>query len=179
MDVLRNKYAEFNGRARRAEYWYFTLFNFLILMGLAFVGMMLNMPRIGGLYYLAVLVPGIAVALRRLHDVGKSGWYLLLIFVPLIGAIWLIVLFCTEGTRGMNEYGPDPKAGLAGGGMGNAPDFGAGSGTGFSSSSTLGSGSASGSTSGSASGATSSSVPGASAPPDFGAGSGPDFGANR
>nr|WP_302052016.1 DUF805 domain-containing protein [Hymenobacter sp. BRD128] len=66
-----------------------------------------------GLYSLALLIPSLAVGVRRLHDVGKSGFFMLIAFVPLVGAIWLLVLFCTEGTRGDNEYGPDPKAVLA------------------------------------------------------------------
>lgn len=61
------------------------------------------------IYTLAVLVPSLAVSVRRLHDVGKSGWFLLIALIPLVGGIWLLVLDCTEGKRGLNEYGPDPK----------------------------------------------------------------------
>lgn len=62
-----------------------------------------------GLYSLALLIPGLAVRVRRLHDIGKSGWMILVGLIPLIGAIWLIVLYATEGTPGENQYGPNPK----------------------------------------------------------------------
>ena len=58
---------------------------------------------------LATFIPGLAVGIRRLHDVGKSGWFYLIIFIPIIGIIWLLILFFTEGTQGPNQYGPDPK----------------------------------------------------------------------
>jgi uncharacterized membrane protein YhaH (DUF805 family) len=109
--VVRDNYANFNGRARRSEYWYFTLVNFLI--GIVFSVLEFTVSEhisyVNYLYSLAVLIPSIALAVRRLHDVGKSGWYYLLVFFICIGWIWLLVLFCTEGDRGANEYGPDPK----------------------------------------------------------------------
>ena len=108
LDVLKNKYALFNGRARRAEYWYFTLFNVIISFVLGFLAGMIKMPWLATIYSLAVLVPGIAVAVRRMHDVGKSGWFIL---IP----IYNIILAVTEGTRGPNEYGEDPKGALASG----------------------------------------------------------------
>lgn len=101
--VLKN-YAVFTGRARRSEYWYFFLFNFIASFILGFIGGLLNVPAIGTVYSLAVLIPGIAVGVRRMHDVGKSGWFLL---IP----IYNFVLAVTEGDRGENEYGPDPKGG--------------------------------------------------------------------
>lgn len=107
------KYAVFSGRARRAEYWYFTLVNVLITMAAAIVdsviaqGMHVQKPEdftfIGGLYGLAVLIPSIAVGVRRLHDSDKSGWWLLLPFYNLY-------LLIRKGTVGPNFYGPDPKA---------------------------------------------------------------------
>ncbi len=104
------QYADFNGRARRQEYWMFVLFNiiFSIVAGAidAAIG---SGGAIGGLYGLAVLIPGLAVSVRRLHDIGKSGWMLLVVLIPVIGAIWLIILFATEGAHGSNEYGADPK----------------------------------------------------------------------
>ena len=138
LSVVRTKYAEFNGRARRAEYWYFALVSLGISIALAIVGRVIGTTLLSSLYGLAVLVPGIAVGIRRLHDIDKSGWYLLVLLIPLAGFIWLLVLLCTEGTRGPNEYGPDPKDGLTDGGMGtgsnlgagSSPDFGAGSGPG-------------------------------------------------
>lgn len=96
----------------------FTLFNIIFsivavvldgAMGLA--DPMTGYGPITGLYSLAVLLPGLAVAVRRLHDVGKSGWFILIALVPLIGAIWLLVLFCTDGQPGTNKYGPNPKEG--------------------------------------------------------------------
>ena len=108
LDVLKNKYALFNGRARRAEYWYFTLFNVIISFALGFLAGMIKMPWIASIYSIAVLIPGIAVAIRRMHDVGKSGWFIL---IP----IYNLILAVTEGQRGPNEYGEDPKGVLASG----------------------------------------------------------------
>jgi uncharacterized membrane protein YhaH (DUF805 family) len=62
------------------------------------------------IYALAMIIPGIAVSIRRLHDLGKSGWWLFIALIPIIGGIWLLVLFCTDGTPGVNDYGPSPKA---------------------------------------------------------------------
>jgi len=100
--TVLKKYAEFNGRARRSEYWYFTLFNLIISIALQFVDNSLGTAFISLIYSLAVLIPGLAVSVRRMHDVGKSGWYIL---IP----IYNLILACTEGQEGPNEYGPDPK----------------------------------------------------------------------
>ena len=106
-----NKYAVFTGRARRKEYWMFFLINVIISMGIGFVlGLIAGILHLGegiaqglsSLYSLAVLVPSIAVGVRRMHDTNHSGWWLLLPIVNLVFA-------CTEGVRGPNEYGPDPK----------------------------------------------------------------------
>ncbi|NDI98684.1 DUF805 domain-containing protein [Flavobacterium sp. LaA7.5] len=112
LKVVRDNYANFSGRARRSEYWYFTLCNlliilvlFLISMAIGTIGLILYI-----LYALAVLVPSLAVIVRRLHDVGKSGWFYFISLIPIIGSIWLLVLFCTEGDKGPNQYGEDPKA---------------------------------------------------------------------
>ena len=96
------KYADFNGRARRSEYWYFALFSTIFSIILAFVGRAIHTTIIGTLYSLAVLLPTIAVGVRRMHDVNKSGWYIL---IP----IYNLVIFCTDGDTGANEYGDDPK----------------------------------------------------------------------
>jgi uncharacterized membrane protein YhaH (DUF805 family) len=110
LGVLK-KYAEFNGRARRKEYWMFFLVNVIISMGIGFVvgfiGGMLGLGAgvssgLSSLYSLAVLCPAIAVGIRRMHDTNHSGWWLL---VPLVNLIFA----CTEGTPGPNEYGPNPK----------------------------------------------------------------------
>lgn len=102
--VLQN-YVNFEGRARRSEYWYFFLFNVLISVVLAVLGNMVSskLNILSNIYGLAVLLPGIAVAIRRMHDVGKSGWFCL---IP----IYNIILCATAGDVGENEYGPDPKA---------------------------------------------------------------------
>ena len=111
-----SNYANFSGRARRSEYWYFCLFNIIVsmilslLMKLTAGSVMFNLFRIADVVYsLAVLIPGLAVAWRRLHDIGRSGaWYLLLL-VPIVGVIVLIVWFCKDSQPGVNQYGPCPK----------------------------------------------------------------------
>lgn len=105
------KYAQFSGRSRRKEYWMFFLGNLIIGFALGMVDAVTGIGFLGILYMLATLIPGIAVSIRRLHDTGKSGWWLLIGLVPLVGAIALIVFMATEGTRGPNEFGPDPKSG--------------------------------------------------------------------
>src|SRR5690606_11242221 len=114
LGVLK-KYAEFGGRARRKEYWMFVLFNIIIAFVLGLIDGMLGLTTdggmgiLGGLYTLAVLLPAIAVGVRRLHDTGRSGWWLLIGFVPVIGFIVLIVFFVLASQPGSNEYGPNPK----------------------------------------------------------------------
>lgn len=110
------KYATFSGRARRKEYWYFFLFNVLISMVLGFVdGLTGNFePASGfgllsGIYTLSVLIPGIAVGVRRLHDTGRTGWWLLIILIPLIGALVLLYFMILDSNSGSNKYGNDPK----------------------------------------------------------------------
>jgi uncharacterized membrane protein YhaH (DUF805 family) len=111
------QYADFSGRARRTEYWMFVLFNIIFTVVAAGVDNVLGLTLEGmpygaiyGLYTLFVLIPSLAVAVRRLHDIGKSGWMILIALIPIIGGIWLIILLATNGTAGANEYGPDPKA---------------------------------------------------------------------
>ncbi len=101
LTALKN-YAVFSGRARRKEYWYFMLFSIIITYGLVFIGFAINAPYICVIYLLAAIVPAIAVGVRRMHDVDKSGWFLL---IP----IYNIILRFTDGTPGENQYGPDPK----------------------------------------------------------------------
>ena len=102
LKVLQN-YATFSGRARRSEYWYFVLFNVIISIALGFIDGMMGISMLSNIYSLAILVPSIAVGVRRMHDVGKSGWFLL---IP----IYNLILACTDGVKGENEYGADPKA---------------------------------------------------------------------
>lgn len=117
------RYADFNGRSRRKEYWMFTLLNFIVaivLYALMFMGMdyetgqpgTLGMLAMGllGIYFLAILIPSIAVQVRRFHDQDKSGWFVLLAFIPFVGGLIVIVFMCLEGTRGPNRFGEDPKA---------------------------------------------------------------------
>jgi len=105
------KYAVFDGRARRKEYWYFVLFNFLISLVLGFIDGLLGLTTegsglglLGGLYSLAVFIPGIAVGIRRLHDTGRSGWWLLIALVPFVGVIVLVIFLASGSEPGPNKY---------------------------------------------------------------------------
>ncbi|MBT2443263.1 DUF805 domain-containing protein [Streptomyces sp. ISL-36] len=110
LDVLK-KYAVFSGRARRKEYWMYTLFNTIAVVVLAVIDFALSTyPLLVGIYVLAVLVPSLAVAVRRLHDTGRSGWWYLISFVPLVGGIILLVFTVLEGESHDNAYGSNPKA---------------------------------------------------------------------
>ena len=106
LEVLK-KYAVFTGRARRQEYWMFVLINIIIAIALGFIGGFLGIHNVlGTIYQLAVLVPSIAVGVRRMHDTDHSGWWLLLPIVNLIFAV-------TAGQQGENRFGSDPKAEVA------------------------------------------------------------------
>lgn len=108
LKVVKDNYANFNGRARRKEYWMYVLFYCIIAIVASIVdillAMLIGIPLLSYVVMLALLVPSIAVGVRRMHDVGKSGWFIL---IP----IYNIILFITEGEKGDNQYGPDPKAG--------------------------------------------------------------------
>lgn len=117
--VVFENFANFDGRARRSEYWYFLLANILVYFAIMIFGTILTAVTKSAaigiitlclyiLYAVLTIIPSIAVVVRRLHDTGKSGWFYLLAFVPLAN-IWLIVLLFTEGDAGPNEFGPDPK----------------------------------------------------------------------
>ena len=103
------QYADFSGRARRKEYWMFTLFNLIIGYGLGTLLGFLGLGWLGIIYSVAVFIPSIAVGVRRLHDIDKSGWWFLIAFVPVIGTLWLIILFCLDSKPGSNQWGPNPK----------------------------------------------------------------------
>lgn len=107
LHVLKN-YATFDGRATRSEYWYFILFNIIISIVLSIIDEIATGGVLGIIYCLAVLIPFIAVATRRLHDINKSGWWQLIGLIPLIGAIVLLVFFCTDSKEN-NLYGLNPK----------------------------------------------------------------------
>jgi uncharacterized membrane protein YhaH (DUF805 family) len=108
-------FAEFGGRARRREYWAFLLIHLLVYVFLmmidAFIGLGSNAGYglLSGLYWLATLLPWLAVAVRRLHDTGRSGLWLLVLFVPILGALILVVFLLLNGESGTNRYGPNPK----------------------------------------------------------------------
>jgi uncharacterized membrane protein YhaH (DUF805 family) len=117
------RYAEFSGRSRRKEYWMFVLFQILVLVPVAIVAALLGSPSedpadplgstavliLAGVYILLFFIPGLAVQIRRFHDQDKSGWFILLGFIPYVGSLILLVFMCLEGTRGPNRFGPDPK----------------------------------------------------------------------
>ena len=109
--VLKN-YAGFSGRARRAEYWMFVLINLIISIVLNVIARVADTQAllyVALAYAVATIVPGLAVAVRRLHDTGKSGAWIFIALVPIIGGIWLLVLLVSAGVTGPNQYGSDPK----------------------------------------------------------------------
>jgi uncharacterized membrane protein YhaH (DUF805 family) len=115
LKVLK-QYADFSGRSRRKEYWMFVLFNMCFsivamvldnILGISIAG--IGYGLLYGLYGLTMLIPGLAVTVRRLHDVGKSGWMFFIVLIPLIGTIWLLVLMMTDSQQGINKWGPNPK----------------------------------------------------------------------
>ncbi len=114
LKVLK-QYVNFQGRATRKEYWMFVLFNFLIMLGLTIIDVIIiatadiSQSIFSNLYSLAVFLPSLAVGARRLHDTGRSGWWLLLALIPLIGAIVLIIFFVQDSEPNQNQYGPNPK----------------------------------------------------------------------
>jgi uncharacterized membrane protein YhaH (DUF805 family) len=113
--VLQSNYANFNGRASRSEFWWYVLFVIIASVVLALVDNLIfvrivGSPILGPLFSLATIIPGLAVSVRRLHDKDKSGWFVLLALIPVVGAIILIVWYATEGTQGPNRFGPPPVA---------------------------------------------------------------------
>ena len=110
------KYAVFSGRSRRAEYWYFVLFNLIVLIVLELIDALLGtysfvqgVGLLSGIYSLAVIIPSLAVTVRRLHDIDRTGWWILINLIPLVGTIVLLVFAVTDGTPGNNRYGANPK----------------------------------------------------------------------
>ena len=116
-----NQYADFSGRARRTEYWMFTLFNMIFTLLTLFIGGLLGTTLFGAsgaaigsmglylLYLIAVFIPGLSVFVRRLHDTGNSGWMFFISLIPLIGGIWVFVLLIMDSKPGKNKWGPNPK----------------------------------------------------------------------
>jgi uncharacterized membrane protein YhaH (DUF805 family) len=126
VDTLKQRYADFKGRATRSEYWYFLLFSIIIGLILSLLDSMLINPILGihpldengktgilgTLFSLATLIPSFALALRRLHDIGKKGWWILLALIPVVNFIGMFVLlyfFTKDSQPGSNKYGPNPK----------------------------------------------------------------------
>lgn len=117
--IALHKYAQFSGRSRRREYWTFALVNALIFCafyGLAVVFFITGQRVIGAtllglcsVYALAIIIPGLACGVRRLHDIGQTGWLMLLPLIPFVGGIILIVLHLIDSQPGANPYGPNPK----------------------------------------------------------------------
>jgi uncharacterized membrane protein YhaH (DUF805 family) len=117
-------YVNFSGRAVRSEFWYWTLFTFVLVGVLGIIDQMLNpgvrmgaFSVLNGLVGLALILPSLAVSIRRLHDIDRTGWWVLLGFLPVIGTLVLIYWACQRGTPGANRFGPDPMPAL---GMGSA-----------------------------------------------------------
>ncbi len=120
LDILTNKYIDFNGRARRKEYWMWTLYVTLIFILAMILDNMLglNFELLGedlgyGWLYLITgiinFIPGLSIVVRRLHDVGKSGWFYLIILIPIIGFIGILILLCSDGDKEENKWGTNPK----------------------------------------------------------------------
>ncbi|NGM61129.1 DUF805 domain-containing protein [Sphingobacterium sp. SGG-5] len=118
LKVVRDNYANFEGRARRKEYWMYTLYVFVLYLALSLVVSIISWvsSTLGGLLsfvlwiaYLGLLIPSLGVTVRRLHDTGKPTWYVILAFIPLVN-LYILYLLILEGDKGPNAYGPDPKS---------------------------------------------------------------------
>jgi len=106
--AVLTQYFDFEGRSSRREFWMFVLFNFLISFAVGFVAGLARFPLLASFYPLLVLIPSLAVAVRRLHDLGKSGWWLLIALIPFVGAILLLVLYASKGQPAANQFGEIP-----------------------------------------------------------------------
>ena len=106
---LMQKYVDFSGRARRSEFWYFVLFNFLVSIVASMLAHLIHFGLLTSIVSLALFLPYLAVAIRRLHDTGRSGWWVLLGLIPLVGIIILIVWWATDGQPAPNQHGASPK----------------------------------------------------------------------
>lgn len=104
------QFADFKGRARRKEFWMFALVNFVVSLVITIVGSIIGTTLLSTIYSLAILLPSLGVGVRRLHDVGKSGWYMLASLIPVIGWIWLLILVVQDSQPGDNQWGPNPKS---------------------------------------------------------------------
>lgn len=122
IDTVKNRYADFKGRATRSEYWYFVLFYSIVSLILTLIDVNFINPNLDlspeaamqgtvftGIFALALILPQIAVGIRRLHDIGRSGWWYLLIFIPILGWLVLLYFYILDSQPGTNAYGPNPK----------------------------------------------------------------------
>jgi len=107
-----SKYATFSGRARRSEFWWFTLFAIIVYIVVGIIDAAIKNAVLGVIVALALLLPSLAVTVRRLHDTGRSGWWILIGLIPFVGAIVLLVFECQDSQPGANNYGPSPKGGV-------------------------------------------------------------------
>lgn len=105
-----SNYFSIEGRAQRSQYWWFSLFTIIVYIVGAALDAITQLPIFYMIAALALLAPSICVAIRRLHDKDKSGWWLLVAFIPVLGSLYLLYLFVTRGTDGENRFGPDPLA---------------------------------------------------------------------
>ena len=118
LDVLKNKYATFSGRARRKEYWMFVLINLVVSVVLALIDGLIGsvsesgMGLLSSVYSIGVLIPSLALSVRRLHDIGRTGWWVLISIIPVIGAVVLLVFMLLDSEPGSNRYGANPKEGI-------------------------------------------------------------------
>ena len=118
LDVLKNKYATFSGRARRKEYWMFVLINLVVSVVLALIDGLIGsvsetgMGLLSSVYSIGVLIPSLALSVRRLHDTGRTGWWVLISIIPVIGAVVLLVFMLLDSEPGSNRYGANPKEGI-------------------------------------------------------------------
>ncbi len=106
LKVIQNNYANFNGRACRKEYWMFFLIHMLFLITWMIIGIINDSPLIFGIYILITIIPNLAVTVRRLHDINKSGWFLLISFIPYLGNFILLIFLIMKGNKSDNIYGP-------------------------------------------------------------------------
>jgi len=118
VDTIKYRYADFEGRARRSEYWYFALFYILIYFGIGIASGAISsiseelgviILAITGIFILLMIIPNLALTVRRLHDTGKSGWFILIGIIPIVGSIILLVFLVSDSQPGTNMYGPNPK----------------------------------------------------------------------
>lgn len=109
--AVAQNYCNFSGRSSRSEYWWYVLFTAIIGCGVSFIfsGNQTTMSIISGIVNLVLLLPGLGLCVRRLHDTNRSGWWILIGFIPVVGWILLIVWFCQDSQRGSNQYGPEPN----------------------------------------------------------------------